>query len=97
MWRAAAYTAQGEYGSADADLSEAIRLDPDGPYAYCLRSILREKSGDTDQAAADFSETVRIEGEAAKRHTEALRKQVDEHEAWRGRHWTWRRSSSGRD
>jgi tetratricopeptide (TPR) repeat protein len=59
--RGLAWIDKGNRDRAMADLTDAIRLDPDNSLAYSNRGILWREKRDVDRAIADFSEAIRIE------------------------------------
>src|SRR5260221_502233 len=63
--RGLSYKSKGEFGRANADLSDAIRLDPNYAEAYYLRGVTYGNKGDIDRAIADFSESIRLEPKVA--------------------------------
>jgi len=58
--RGLAYQNKGDFDSAIADLSEAIRIDPEFPNWRYARGIQYANKGDFDRAIADFSEAIRL-------------------------------------
>jgi tetratricopeptide (TPR) repeat protein len=50
----------GDFVSAIANYTEAIRLSPDSPDAYYRRGSIHFKKGRLDQAIADFHQTLRL-------------------------------------
>jgi S1-C subfamily serine protease/lipoprotein NlpI len=59
--RAAAHGNAGDYDSAIADCTEAIRIDPKYAFAYIMRGQAYLQKGDYDSAIADFTEVIRRE------------------------------------
>jgi tetratricopeptide (TPR) repeat protein len=51
----------GDWDKAIADLTEAIRLDPNDAIAYYNRGILYYKKNDCDSAIADYTEAIRLD------------------------------------
>ena len=51
---------QGEFGSAIADFTEAIRLDPNNAAAYFNRALAYAHKGDYDRAIADYSQALAV-------------------------------------
>ena len=51
--RGTAYLSRGEHDKAIADYDEAIRLDPQHPFASSVRARLIEHLGDEEKAAGD--------------------------------------------
>ena len=56
--RALALDRKGDLDGALADLSEAIRLNPDDSLAYSDRGVLWREKGDIDRAIADFTAAI---------------------------------------
>jgi len=52
---------KGENGMAIADLTEAIRLNPNMGQAYYQRGMVYLKTGDDDRAIADFTQAIRLD------------------------------------
>jgi tetratricopeptide (TPR) repeat protein len=52
---------QGEYESAIADFTEAIRLDPNYTAAYYNRGNAYNNKGDNDRAIADYTQAIRLD------------------------------------
>ncbi len=50
-----------EYDKAVADLTEAIRLDPECHRVYYFRGLARSEKKEFDDAIADFTEAVRLD------------------------------------
>ncbi|MFE1747661.1 tetratricopeptide repeat protein [Coleofasciculus sp. H7-2] len=48
----------GDYSEAIADLTQAIRLNPDNAQAYTNQGLARAAAGDTQGAIADFSQAI---------------------------------------
>jgi tetratricopeptide (TPR) repeat protein len=59
--RASAHRAAGNFQSAIADYSEAIRLAPNDGYQYNLRGSTHREKGDLPAAIADYSQAIRLE------------------------------------
>ncbi len=59
--RASAQEKKGDYESAIADYSEAIRLDPKHAPYYLARGNAQEKKGDYESAIADYSKAIRLD------------------------------------
>jgi len=59
------YQLQGNNDRAIADLSEAIRLEPNFVSAYIDRGNAYRATGDNDHAIADFSEAIRLDPKSA--------------------------------
>jgi tetratricopeptide (TPR) repeat protein len=57
--RGIALDGQGEHLKAVADLTEAIKLNPDYPALYFYRGIARDNAGQSEPAIADFSDALR--------------------------------------
>jgi tetratricopeptide (TPR) repeat protein len=51
----------GDLDGALADYAEAIRLNPDDPFAYNNRANTRRDKGDLDGAIADYTEALRVD------------------------------------
>jgi tetratricopeptide (TPR) repeat protein len=61
LWRqGSAHADRGEYGEALADLTEAIRLEPQWAAAYLSRGDVWRKKGDPDRAITDYTEALRL-------------------------------------
>lgn len=58
--RGLALLGKGEANRALADMTEAIRLNPNDALAYNNRALIRRDAGDIDNAIADFNEAIRI-------------------------------------
>ena len=56
---------EGDFVSAIASLTEAIRLDPDLPDAYYNRGLARRRKGELDGAIKDYGEAIRLNPEFA--------------------------------
>jgi tetratricopeptide (TPR) repeat protein len=56
-----AYNEKGDYDRAIADLTQAIRLDPNNVYAYYMRGSAYHEKKDYDRAIADFTQAIRLE------------------------------------
>ena len=52
---------QGDFVSAIAAYTEAIRLDPTIPKAYCDRGYAYSQKGEMDNAVRDYTEGIRLE------------------------------------
>ncbi len=51
---------KGDFDVAIADLSHAIEIHPDYPYAYNYRGMAKRHKGDFDGAIADFSQAIAL-------------------------------------
>ena len=60
--RGLAFQQKGETDRAMADMTDAIRLNPDDALAYSNRGILWREKHDVERAIADFTSAIRIEG-----------------------------------
>jgi tetratricopeptide (TPR) repeat protein len=58
---------RGEFQEADASLDEALRLDPNGLYAYLVRAQVLEKEGKTPQAQAQRNKAESMAVQEAKK------------------------------
>ena len=52
---------KGDYDTAVADFTEAIRLDPKDALSYFCRGKCYENKGEYDKAIADFTEAIRLD------------------------------------
>lgn len=52
---------KGDLDGALADYAEAIRLNPDDPFAFNNRANTRRDKGDLDGAIADYTEALRVD------------------------------------
>lgn len=58
--RGSMYRKKGEHDKAIADLTEAIRRDPEYYSAYCERVLAYRAKGEHDKAEADFIKAVEL-------------------------------------
>ena len=63
--RANSHIYQGEYDTAIADYTEAIRLDPKSALTFRNRGDAYMNEGDYDRAMADYNEAIRLEPKSA--------------------------------
>jgi tetratricopeptide (TPR) repeat protein len=63
--RALGHRERGAVKDAEADLDEAIRLDPQMPKAFDARGRLHHENGRPDQAISDLNEAVRLDPNSA--------------------------------
>jgi len=56
-----AYIKKGDYDRAIADLTQAIRLDPNYADAYISRGSVYNEKGDYDRAIADLTQAIRLD------------------------------------
>ena len=68
--RGIAWTEKGEFDSATADLTEAIKIDPNDAFGFAQRGLtqfrkrLITKKGGWEPAISDFSEAIRLDPNA---------------------------------
>jgi len=55
LYRGTAFKGKGDLDRAVADFSEAIRLDPEGPFAYGQRGLVYNQKKDYERAIADLT------------------------------------------
>jgi len=60
LFRGAAYEAQGEYALAEADYSNAIKLDTSSSFSYFVRSTFYSNTKQYDKELADISKQIEI-------------------------------------
>jgi tetratricopeptide (TPR) repeat protein len=58
--RANAYDEKGDSQRALRDYNEAIRINPDHPFAYYNRGLFYGHHGDNEHAIADYTEAIRL-------------------------------------
>jgi len=60
LYRGTAYKGKDDFDRAIADFSEAIRLDPGGPFAYAQRGLVYNQKKDYDRAIADLTRFITL-------------------------------------
>ena len=60
LYRGSAYKQKDDFDRAIADFSEAIRLDPEGPFGYGQRGLTYFQKRDFDHAIADLSKFIAL-------------------------------------
>jgi tetratricopeptide (TPR) repeat protein len=55
------YFRENNFDGAIADLTEAIRLEPDNPFTYCRRGMIYRRKNELDTAIADFTKAIQLE------------------------------------
>ena len=59
--RGLSHAEKGDHDKAIADLTEAIRLEPEKASRYLSRGLSHAENGDHDKAIADLTEAIRLE------------------------------------